>query len=371
MYTVSLLLFFYCIMSLDLTINNISMQKTKTKNTKESFLKLIREVFKDIFFLYRNFFHWNASKIIIRSLSAFLWLVFSLPFILVIIILWFLDPIEWWKIFSSLSEGRDITNILRYNIDNHPIYLFIELLLSISIIWTFFLGFSYYLPLEARLYLEYSNSKKPKIFKNKYFSKDLIKKHIFITFKISLLLLIPFLIFFFLKDKMIWNSLSSVFWMILFMIFLYLIYRTGFSYITLIDKDKYKKTEKSRFYFKESLFLTKWKVVFRFIMVFFIVSLIFIPYRLVSSELSNRENTMVDYLKYRKIWNSESLTVYDKTNYELLKLFYSDKSDEEVSQQLVNNYKLQLAVLPILYFLFLSWIISMTFVSFYKKQLTI
>lgn len=170
---------------------------------------------------------------------------------------------------------------------------------------------------------------------------------------------------------MIWNSLSSVFWMILFMIFLYLIYRTGFSYITLIDKDKYKKTEKSRFYFKESLFLTKWKVVFRFIMVFFIVSLIFIPYRLVSSELSNRENTMVDYLKYRKIWNSESLTVYDKTNYELLKLFYSDKSDEEVSQQLVNNYKLQLAVLPILYFLFLSWIISMTFVSFYKKQLTI
>jgi len=57
--------------------------------------KLIKNIFSDVLFLYKNFIHWNLSKICINIASFLLGIVLALPFFLLLLFLMWIDPLVW------------------------------------------------------------------------------------------------------------------------------------------------------------------------------------------------------------------------------------------------------------------------------------
>jgi len=335
---------------------------------KERFL--IREIFLDILFLFKNFFHWNISKILIWVFGWLLGILLSIPFwILFWISIYFLNInlFDWFNALEFLSTYNYLLII--------PWLLFIIAILAI-LFW-----FSYYKVLLVNLNLKYFDWEKLPFMKNIYFDFAKIYKYLWIVFWMWIYLLIPisiflvlFLIILFsfwwfsvLDPKWLVNITFSIISFILVVIFwllvIYMAYRMYFSYTIFCDE---KENNSAKYYVKKSIDLTKWYNIFiKFVFINLFFWLILSPFVIIWNNLENTQNEVSKYIDY-KINNNTGALNYQQ--YQILDLKYWKYSDTEVYeiQGKNNNYNV---IYYIFSFLFIYWIIEMVKVSFYKREL--
>jgi len=353
------------------------MSKKQEIQSNGSFA-LIKNIFTDISFLYKNFFHWNISKILILLASFLVWMILSLPFFFLMIVLGFIDPIDWMSLW--FEEHTFFSDVANYALI-HPFYVLGWIFLCM--LWGIFLFLwsSYAIVLESNLYLNYFKKNKLGFKDNIYFDKKKIVTYFWIfawilfylslpLFAFSTLFLIAFLLF-----KVF--TISITFLAILFALiaficvvwFLYVAYRLSFAYLTFVDTENYFLPKKAKFYIDQSFALTKWKVFFKFLGIFALFSILLAPFNLINIELDENINDMRGYLSYqtgqRQIEN-----IQDEYFYNFLKEEFSGMSNDEVFSKMQSTYVLQI-LYTLFFFLVIGGIFTMVLTSFYRRVLEI
>lgn len=331
---------------------------------------LIKDIFLDILFLFKNFLHWNISKILIWIFAWLLGILLSIPFWLLFwISIYFLDInlLDWFNAIDFLSK---------YNYS-----LLIPGLIFILAIFALLFWFSYYKVLLVNLNLKYFGWEMLPFMKNIYFDFAKVYKYFWIVLWMWVYLLIPisifivlFLIILFsfwwfsiLDPNWLVNSAFSVLSFILVVIFwlvvIYLAYRMYFSYTIFCDEEE---NNSSKYYVKKSIDLTKWyNNLIKFLVINLFFWLILSPFVIIWQNLENTQNEVSKYSDYR-INNNTGALSYQQ--YQILDLKYWKYSDLDIYeiQRKNNNYNV---IYYIFSFLFMYWIIEMVKVSFYKREL--
>lgn len=261
-------------------------------------VQIIKNILSDISLLYKNFLHWNISKILIMFYSVILSLLISVAFFLllylfyliwswiwiilafIILLFWvvFLIPFFWIQVLVNVSDIINLVfnnNFIYYNLfSENKLYAIFYLVFLIFFTIIFFVKMT-------KLNINYLDSNKLSYLK--IFSIEFKKtfKLIKITLINSFILSIPFLLFtiiyfifgwsgeMFLGDwwvKIFFMALSFL----MYILFFYLSFKTIYSYIVFLYK---KENLKSYLYIKESFIITKNKF-FLFIIPFLILFLL-------------------------------------------------------------------------------------------------
>jgi len=347
------------------------------KDFKE-FFNTILYLFKDISFLYKNFFHWNISKLIIKIYSFFLWISFSFPFIVFLIIIAFIDPINWLDIISGLASDKTMWIKIIWTLLVHPFFVTFEIFIFVLFFISFIFWYSYSIFLETNLYNEYINKNKLGYLKNYYFNLSIIKQYTLILLRILWYLFLYFsiLICWFILFYILINNISNTFFYTLvlkikdiflfsfFILFFYILYRIIFSYIIYIDS---KKDKKASFYIKKSIKLTKpKKVLFKFVGGLFLLFLLILPFAFIKTNIDTNVKNIKLYLWY-KYWVSKLIDENDLYKYNILKATYENTSDKDLKNELRRNYYYSI-LYTIFSFLVLDGLFTMFIVSFYRRN---
>jgi hypothetical protein len=154
--------------------------------------KLFLDILWDVGFLYKNFFHFNLSKILI-FLTTFLYIfILFIPLLLVFwVVFYFLGMFDW-----SFNPYLFLWN---------PYYIWFWLLFIIFAFFLYVIWYSYSQVLLANLNISYTKREKLPFSKNYYFNKKLF----FTFFKVSFLLICLFL-------------LPVIFWVLWFLILIFI-----------------------------------------------------------------------------------------------------------------------------------------------------
>ncbi len=347
----------------------------KKKKNRSSFIK---NTFCDVSLLYKNLINWNLAKITILLWSIVLWFIAIIPFIIIFFIYSFFSDIGLLALVSSLLSGVLLPS-------------FFANILLVLIVFVYFIAFSYSNFLLARVNNSYLDWKKVEIKKNDYFDF----KKILTFFNLSLLNIalftVPVLVFFLFMFILFISSgdidqiktmvntspfnyfsiLSLVFLIVTLLSLLYIFYRVVFSYFVLADSKKYKKTNKTIYYLKESFKKTKsFKSFLSFFLVFFIFLLILSPINYIWKVLENNWDMLNDYVVYSSLneWQKEYITWERLYYYEGLKADFWNLSNDEINSEINKNFVLSI-LFTIFSFVFLHWLFVMIFSSFYKREL--
>jgi len=346
------------------------------KKTLVTFFDLLKKICVDISFLYKNFLHWNISKILILIASFLVWALLSLPFFLLMWILALIDPIDWSSIFAS--DINIYMNIAQY-LTIHPFYLLAEFILFIIGITFLFLWMSYQIILESNLYLHYFKKEKLPFKNNYYFDASKVSTYFGILGWIMIYLLLPiivliisflvlFLIYKFLfVPEMILSAWVFIALVICFIWFLYLSYRLSFSYLVFLDRDNTAEKQKPKSYVKKSLSLTSWKVFFKFLPIVIIFTILLAPMNIIGASIENNINDIRNYFWY-KSGQIQMVDDSDRFEYEYLQSLFVEDTDEELIWDLQFLYTQQV-IFTVLAFLFIGWLFTMIMTSFYKRAL--
>lgn len=230
----------------------------------QSYIANLQQILGNIILLYRNFLHWNISKICIFLYANIVGLIASLPFIGVIVYQYFTS-------YSKLGFSVSAEVFLLNNIST----IGITLLLLLCIITIFICTYTYGNFLMQNVYKSYLVGEKLPYAKNLYFSWKHFRAYIGILGWISLyllapitigiILIIPFGIF---AKISLWLStlaigvISLVVFIALLVWLLHLMIRLIFSYYVLLYSEKVERAKTS---IDESFRLTKnkvWKIIF-------------------------------------------------------------------------------------------------------------
>lgn len=273
-------------------------------------LQIIRHILSDCSILYKNFLHWNMSKILIYITSFLLWLVLSLPFFVLLGICMYFDPIEWKDIIYNYYTTQTPGVSFWIALMSHYLYIIWEAFLFILWAWFFFFWLSYRVVLFAKLNLWYLKWDVLAYLKNHYFHIKTIWKYLWVMSYVALVFLTLFLIFVLLLvvyvftlwgvDQIysmlyggginMFSILSLWTFLMLFLVFIYLAYRMNYSYIIMVDEDRYKDSQKAIFYVKESFRITTWVKVFKFLLVVILFSIVLLPFDIIGEYLSDIES---------------------------------------------------------------------------------
>ncbi len=260
---------------------------------------MLKNVFGDFLLLYKNFIHWNVSKILIH-IAAFLFaLLLSLPVFWLALLVWYLSPIEWRELFLQ----ADVSNLLWVeSMSLHTWYFIGIAILTVLAFLLLFAGFMQYLLTLSKLYLGYIDGEKIPFLGNIYFHFRIFWKYLAYLGWLGLILLIPFVLFLisvvvlwivFWGEQLILELLSGgtlpipflfssgISFLLALIAFIYISFRFGYWYLPLVDTKNYPELQSGWFYIKESCKLTSGKF-WRFVwitIVFFIV--IMIPYSII------------------------------------------------------------------------------------------
>ena len=333
----------------------------------------------DIYSLYRNFFHWNISKIFI-----FIWSII-LGFLVILPILWILILYAY---FVKLGMKELFFQIFSNNLwDDLVVNIFLHF-----ITFLFFIAYTYWYALLIKLNLKYLKWGKLKYLKNYYFNFSKIGKYFLMSFINIFILIIPFILlliiilvlFLFIWETWVsdlaatiinWkNYLFVIISLILLIVSslssLYLLYRVYFSYFIFIEDDKNK--HKILFYIKESFKLTKWfKKILKFTSILIIYLLFLFPIKFVWEYLENSTVHLNNYLSVKDITAEEEAYLKQNGNYnyyQSLKLEYSHFSDKEL-KSMSSKYDIYFILFNIFSFSFVYWLLHMILCSFYKREL--
>ena len=238
----------------------------------QSYWLSLRLIANDVLRLYRNFWHWNLSKVIILLVTLCLALLISIPFLGAI---WFLlsgmvnnlgtESLQDILVTGTLSE--DMLNALMSNYWGLGGIIFC--VASILAILTSMMTYGYYL--TSRVYQSYINGARLSVLKNDYFSIPHFWKFLGILGWSSLYLMIPLLcgmvglgILMLLTNngivtsKLTIGTLVGILAVAFFAYFIFMAIRVMFSYMMMLDSDTLLTP--TRTLVKRSIALTKGNV---------------------------------------------------------------------------------------------------------------
>jgi len=357
----------------------MSHKNSKKAKSHTTFMSQIVSVLHDIITVYKNFIHWNISKILISLWSFTLWVIISLPVFITVIIVWFIDPIEWSQIIIYILSGSDISYQIIGDIAMHPYNLVFMVFLIMVSTCLFLLWSSYSLFLKAKLSLGYIKWKKLAYAKNSYFHRWYIVRYIGImswnfTYILAPIIIWAGLIFFmylFYNIGFIWiHGLSiwvAIYTIILIVCELYLIYRLIFGYILLSDDSHKKELHGSLYYVKKSIEITKWKSFFKFLIFYIVFVLLISPTTILDNHLEQQWSLMRDTMVYNS-WLLQNLDSEQIQYYEYISREYNDLSSEELASKL-NSITTLRFVLYFTSYLIISGIFVLLLSSFYRRIL--
>ena len=305
-------------------------------------LKIIKNIFQNIFFLYRIFFHWNISKIIML-LPVFLFFIISSFFWL-----WIIKIIIFILLFSFIQlqlSNLNLNYISKKKIKFRNIFtdikLFIKtskiLLINISIllsIVTIFLLITYI------TYL---------LFWWKDFSTDIFMEN---------------------NKYMFFTTILAIFALIFFILLIYIFYRIFFSYYILSENKDFTALK----CIKKSIKITKSKKKFlKFIIINISLLIIFFPFIYFKTILDNKYSDIKNYiyLNNKKILNKPFINnekIDEFYEYQNLSIKYKEYSNKELIEKSKFLYIMQLLYI-IFNFLFIYGILDLIYASFYNKEL--
>ncbi len=245
---------------------------------KPTYRQNVSYILWNISLLYKNYIHWSFSKLVIYIYWWLLAIVASMPFLAIMIYLlyqtsWIIKP-EW---ISTYFTNGSIDYWIVTALLQHPFLIGFAILILIMLFVVFISSFMYAYILQQKIYMAYLEWKKlPYISKN-FFNWRLMLKYLWVIFWIAAYLLIPlglavlYILILFLLSKIealkpfiYWENLVVwIFQMIVFasffIYFIYMALRLSFSYICLLYSTDSKR--KAHSYIKESLAITKWKIL--------------------------------------------------------------------------------------------------------------
>lgn len=356
-------------------------QKKKKKDFFGELWKELVCITKDIMLIYKNFIHWNLSKIVINIIAIIVWIIFALPFMLFAWFVWLIDPIPWVTFISyQIQWVSPILEVLSYA----SLHTFSFVIMTISMILAllaFLIWNAYSNVLYVRLYTSYLEDEKLSIWGHIYLSQDRLKRFVAIALWHLVYISVPAFIVLFITIVIIifhnaWVFSFEVFsWILLIItllsIFLlsYIIYRLLFSIVILARESSSKLVKYSgRHYIKKSLSLTSWwRNYTKFLFVLSAIFLLMYPLGTIWDTLKRDTQNLSIAIEYRalSIANPE---VAETSPLKETALFYEDMTDE----QLFANYRgatlLSLFITFVWFFLF-SGLYTMFFVSFYNRVL--
>lgn len=320
-------------------------------------IQIIKNIFGDISLLYKSFFHWNISKILIVIFAFLLWILVSLPFFAILWIVVYFDPIDWKDIAYNYYTTESFGLSLMTALSSYLWYIILEWILFILAVWFFMFGYSYKTISLTNLNLSYLNQEKIGFFKNIYFNFSTIWKYLWVISWISLILLVPFLLFLIIfavtlfslwwldvVSNMVRESYTNPFTIIvwvsfftLLLVFLYLAYRMSFSYVIMLDDKNYTEKQKALFYVKESFKISSGVKIFKFLLMVIIYTIILLPFDYIWGKVEEME--LVSFLYWILIffvfgWVFEMLVVSIYKNIMLwennLEIFNTEEKEEIV-----------------------------------------
>ena len=71
-------------------------------------MKKLPLMISDVLILYKNFIHWNISKVLIALCSFLLGVLLAIPFFLVAFVVSLLGPIDWGELIGNLALGQSV-----------------------------------------------------------------------------------------------------------------------------------------------------------------------------------------------------------------------------------------------------------------------
>jgi hypothetical protein len=324
--------------------------------------ELIKTILQDVIFLYKNFVHWNISKIFIWAFAWWLAIIISIPFFILFLIVLYYSNIG----LSFLTTPWILINF--------PFLVTTFLFYIASLLF----WISYYKVTLINLNLKYEDWEKIGYMKNIYFDFEKILKYFKLLLWMLFYVVLPMIIFvvlftlfylmflLMLKDpQLVVNSTFSIISLFLLIISswftFYMMYRVSFSPILLCDDDE---DHSAKFYVLKSVEITKWFHIFaKFISVMVVFILPMLPFIYMWNSLEKERRDIYNYLEYNDKSKKNKISDWD---YQNLYMTYSDKSEQELEDILNKNGKLNF-LYYILSFLFMYWVIEMVRVSFYKN----
>lgn len=356
-------------------------------------LSLLKNILWNTILLYRNFIHWNASKIIYYVYGIIVWVVLALPFLA-------LAGLSIW--LSDMSVAI-VTDFLLYGsggvefvgtLFSSPFASIAALCMLVFAALALGIGVSYGEYLLYGLNLSYIKWKKLKLFsKKRFLNRNLLQKYIALVAWMLLALFIPLVLY----AVIVWIIVLGFWWiealnnylilhpsnivsislLILFIIVIgvcvWLVYRLSFAFLLLIDS-KASKTSALKYLKKSYVMTSGWKKPFRFFIVLLLTLLAFSPVLYIGESLQNKQADMhaySDFIVVEQEMGSEALAQELITSnpqayelYTLLQLEYGSPSIEELSQAVMKlNWYNNIYLL--FYFLSLYGVMHMVFTSFY------
>ncbi|MDD5376692.1 MAG: hypothetical protein PHH16_01105 [Candidatus Gracilibacteria bacterium] len=230
----------------------------------QSYITHMKQISGNIILLYRNFLHWNISKICIFLYANIVGFIASLPFVGIIVYQYFTS-------YSKLGLSTSAEEFLLGNIGT----IAITVLVFLCIVTIFICTYTYGNFLLQNVYKSYLMGEKLPYTKNLYFSGKHFRAYTGILGWISLYLLAPILIGIILivpfgilaktslgLSTLVIGGISLMIFIALLVWFLYLAIRLIFSYYILLYSEE---VTKAKVYIDESFRLTKkkvWKIIF-------------------------------------------------------------------------------------------------------------
>lgn len=358
----------------------MSSKKMKKRDFFSKMRKQCKHICVDIIYLYKNFLHWNISKLLISLWSILLGFIVVIPLFIIIIVIWFLDPIAWTELISFILSWSDISYNIVWEIAMHPYWLVCMIFLVVVGMFLFLLASSYSLLLQANLSLHYLKGKPLKYKKNLYTSRKYISTFMsLISWNIMYLLApiviwvwVVFFMYLFFNIWFIWFKALSFFiataTVILLIAIIYLVYRIIFGYVLLARDSKKKKLNTAKGYVQESIKLTQGKNFWKFLFISIAYTVVLLPFTSFDWYLE----TESVYLKDTIVYNSglvDNLEPEQIQYYEYITAEYSHLSDEEISSKIDSFYMLRVILFFLTYFLF-SGLFIYIITSFYIRVLT-
>ncbi len=322
---------------------------------------LLKDTAWDVSIIYKNFLHFSISKIIISLVWILYAIILSIPFLIVIFF-----------VYMYITKTGNF-----WIVNSYPFIAF-------SIFWIFvlILALLYIFVLMTNLNVSYLNWEKLWYSKNPYFNLKLFIKYFKISLIIAIISILPFLFYNILTYLLITifstqsgSSLVSnpqfltylgVFfnflWIVFFIIFTYIFYRTIFSIIILLDESKWEKFEKIFYYIKKSFNLTKGlNKFFKFFVVVLFFIILTLPITLPLNYFSSEANEINTYIESKSNPNP-SFPV------ENLEEKYS-WGDLNVLNEKLSKYRNYSFIFEILNFLLIFGLFEMIFLSYYFRVL--
>jgi len=354
-------------------------KKHKTKWFFKEFKSELQEIFFDILFVYKNFIHWNISKVIISLWSILLWVIIFLPVFFFTLFIWWIDPINWLSILQFAITWSDISLELIGTLASNPFWLTLMFILLVCSFLTFVIAWSYGLFLLAQLSFGYVKRKPLKIKKNHYFCREYIVSYISIMLWNIVYLIAPVVILtggifyiYFLYN--VWSisinvveNIALSIWVLGALLGIFFFYRLYFWFILLWKESKKVPLKSAKVYVNASIEMTKWKSFFKFLFILCLFVILMTPFNSLWETIEVNTYNMTEALAY-KAGLIENMQPDNIPYYEYITQKYESYSQEQLVEKISRNNWISFFYSLMTYFLF-SWLFVMIMVSYYKRVL--